>query len=142
MKVFENIQNFSARGSLEGWIRKIMVNTAIQKYRKNKYLSFVVNIDDNVEYPDGYYTDDILSQVGADELMGLIQKLPPAYKMVFNLYVLDGMKHKEIAALLEVTEGTSKSNLYEAKSILQKQINKNNGSAHAAGSEHGRKQRY
>lgn len=142
LKVFENIRNFSNKGSLEGWIRRIMVNTAIQKYRKNRHLSFIVNTNDNMEYADQYYSDDILAQITADELVLLIQDLPPAYKMVFNLYVLDGMKHKEIADVLGISEGTSKSNLYEAKAILQRQIKQNYGLAEEAVGEYGRKQRY
>ena len=142
MKVFENIKHFGNVGSLEGWIRRIMVNTAIEKYRKNSHLFVVVNIDDNVEYLNNYYTYDILSQIEADDLMRIIQRLPPAYKMVFSLYVFEGLKHKEIAVQLGITEGTSKSNLYEAKAILQKQINKNNGELEVAGNQNGRKQRH
>ncbi len=138
MKVFENIKKFENTGSLEGWIRKIMVNTAIEKYRKNSRLFLVVNIDDNEEFLNHYSTDDILSQIEADDLMRLIQNLPPVYKMVFNLFVFEGLKHKEIAAQLGITEGTSKSNLYEAKAILQKQINQNNGVLEITGRQHGR----
>ena len=87
MKVFENLKHFKSEGSLEGWIRRIMVNTAIEKYRKNSRLFVVVNIDDNEEFLNHYSTNDILSQMEADDLMRLIQNLPPAYKMVFNLYV-------------------------------------------------------
>ncbi len=115
-----------------------MVNLAIEKYRKNSRLFLVMNIDDNEEFLNNYYTDDILSQIEADDLMRLIQNLPPAYKMVFNLYVFEGLKHKEIAEQLGITEGTSKSNLYEAKAILQKQINQNNGVLELTGRHHGR----
>ena len=142
MKVFEKIKDFTDAGSLEGWIRRIMVNTAIEKYRKYSHLSVVVNIDDNMECLNNYYTDDILSQIEADDLMRIIQNLPSAYKMVFSLYVFEGLKHREIAEQLGITEGTSKSNLYEAKSILQKQINKNNGEFVVAGNQNGRKQRH
>ncbi len=138
MKVFENIKKFENTGSLEGWIRRIMVNTAIEKYRKNSRLFLVVSIDDNEEFLNHYSTDDILSQIEADDLMRLIQNLPPAYKMVFNLYVFEGLKHKEISAQLGISEGTSKSNLYEAKAILQKQINQNNGVLEITGRQNGR----
>ena len=138
MKVFENLKHFKNAGSLEGWIRRIMVNTSIEKYRKNARLFVVVNIDDNVEFLNNYFTDDILSQIEANELMKLIQKLPPAYKMAFSLYVFEGLKHKEIAEQLGITEGTSKSNLYEAKAILKKQINQNNGVLELTGRLHGR----
>ncbi|MEO8085612.1 MAG: sigma-70 family RNA polymerase sigma factor [Bacteroidota bacterium] len=138
MKVFENLKNFSNAGSLEGYIRRIMVNLAIEKYRKSSRLFLIVNIDDNKEFLNHYSTDDILSQIEADDLMQLIQNLPPAYKIVFNLYVLEGLKHKEIAEQLGITEGTSKSNLYEAKAILQKKINQNNGVLELTGRQHGR----
>ena len=138
MKVFENLKHFTNAGSLEGWIRRIMVNTAIEKYRKNSRLFVVVNIDDNEEFLNHYSTDDILSQMEADDLMRLIQNLPPVYKMVFNLYVFEGLKHKEIAEQLGISEGTSKSNLYEAKAILQKQINQNNGVLEITGRQNGR----
>ena len=138
MKVFENLKHFSNAGSLEGWIRRIMVNLALEKYRKNSRLFLVVNIDDNEELHNHYSTDDILSQMEADDLMQLIQNLPSAYKMVFSLYVFEGLKHKEIAAQLGISEGTSKSNLYEAKAILQKQINQNNGVLELTGRQNGR----
>ncbi|MEO6168107.1 MAG: RNA polymerase sigma factor [Chitinophagales bacterium] len=142
MKVFDNIASFAKKGTLEGWIRKIMVNTAIEKYRKGKHLSFIINMEDTTEVADHYFTDDILDRIEAAEFIQLIQKLPPSYQMVFNLYVMEGMKHKEISADLGISEGTSKSNLYEAKSILRNLVNKNNGSPQAVGSEYGRKQRY
>lgn len=128
MKVFENLKNFKNEGSLEGWIRRIMVNTAIEKYRKNLHMSIVVSYDDpayaDVEYND-YYTDDILNQIEVNELMELIQKLPPQYKLVFNLYTFEGLKHHEIATQLGISEGASKSNLSRARGILQNAIAKN-----------------
>ncbi|MEO8150598.1 MAG: RNA polymerase sigma factor [Bacteroidia bacterium] len=138
MKVFENIKNFSGTGSFEGWIRRIMVNTAIEKYRKNSNMALVTNIDDDFEFPESYSTEDILSRIEEEDLMRLIQNLPPVYKMVFNLYVFEGLKHKDIAAQLRISEGTSKSNLYEAKAILQRQINRNNGVLEATGRQNGR----
>ncbi len=138
MKVFENLKHFANLGSLEGWIRRIMVNTAIEKYRKNARMFVVVNIDNNEDFSSHYYSDDILNQIGTKELMRLIQNLPPAYKMVFNLYVFEGLKHKKIAEQLGLSEGTSKSNLYEAKAILQKQINQSNGVLELTGRQHER----
>lgn len=123
MKVFENIKAFKGSGSLEGWIRKVMVNTAIEKYRQNSHLSLVVSIEDTHENLNHFVSDDLLSGIEANELICMIQKLPPAYKMVFNLYVFEGLKHKEIAAQLRISEGTSKSNLSDAKAILRKKIN-------------------
>ena len=121
LKVLECIHQFRFAGSFEGWIRKIMVNCALQKYRKKHYLHAITSI----ELPDtGYFGDeDIVGRLSTKELMQMIQSLSPAYRMVFNLYVFEGMKHKEIAKHLGISEGTSKSNLYDARMILQKLIN-------------------
>lgn len=125
MKVYENIKNFKKEGSLEGWIRRIMVNTAIEKYRKRSRLVVLVSMEDHQTEFNNHYVEDILSKIEADELMHLIQKLPPQYKMVFNLYEFEGLKHKEIGARLGISEGASKSNLSRARAILQKAIGTN-----------------
>ncbi|WP_462219423.1 RNA polymerase sigma factor [Ferruginibacter sp.] len=118
MKVFENIQQFKFSGSFEGWVRKIMVNCALQKFRSKSQLHAVVNIDDvKTEYGGN---ENISAEIGTKELLKMVQLLPPAYRMVFNLYVFEGMKHREIAELLGISEGTSKSNLSDARVILQK----------------------
>jgi RNA polymerase sigma-70 factor (ECF subfamily) len=124
MKVFENIKNFKKTGSLEGWIRRIMVNTAIEKYRKNSRSFEIESLDDHQINLNHYYCDDVLAQIAANDIMKVIDKLPPQYKLVFNLSEFEGLKHKEIAEKLGITEGTSKSNLSRAKAILQKAINK------------------
>ncbi len=125
IKVYENLKSYSGEGSLEGWIRRIMVNTAIDKYWKNSHLFAVVNIDECFGDLDHYNTNDVLSKLEAHEMMKLIQSLPPCYKMVFNLFVFEGLKHKEIAKTLGISEGTSKSNLNNARAILKKAINQN-----------------
>jgi RNA polymerase sigma factor (sigma-70 family) len=127
MKVFDNLKNFKREGSLEGWIRRIMVNSAIQKYRQSKPQFTTINVEDNVYSLNGFATETTLSQIGTKELMKLIQKLPPKCQMVFNLYVFEGMKHREIAEQLGITEGTSKSNLSDARVMLQKQVKKLEG---------------
>jgi len=120
MKVFENLQQFKFAGSFEGWVRKIMVNCALQKFRSKSHLHAVVNIDDvKTEYGD---TENISSQLGTKELLQMVQLLPAAYRMVFNLYVFEGMKHREIAEMLGISEGTSKSNLSDARTILKKAV--------------------
>ena len=124
MKVFENIDKFRKEGSLEGWIRKIIYNTAIQKYRQRKLDNQTIRMEDYHTNNINHSSNDILSQIGVKELLLMIQKLPPKYKMVFNLYVFEGLKHREIADKLGVTEGTSKSNLSDARTILQREINK------------------
>jgi RNA polymerase sigma factor (sigma-70 family) len=121
MKVFQFIHQFKFDGSFEGWVRKIMVNCALQKYRSKRQLHAVVNIDDHTVEPIS--NEDILAKLGSKELLNLVQQLPPAYRMVFNLYVFEGMKHREIAATLNISEGTSKSNLSDARAILQKAVN-------------------
>lgn len=120
MKVFENLQQYKFTGSFEGWVRRIMINCALQKYRIKSHLRAVVNIEDgNTEYAG---TDNIYAELDAKELIKLVQQLPAGYRMVFNLYVFEGMKHREIAEQLGITEGTSKSNLSDARAILQKAI--------------------
>ncbi len=124
MKVFENIHKFRKEGSLEGWIRKIMYNTAIYKFRQRKDTENTVSIDTSYLNLSNHSSEETLSNIGAKELIGLIQKLPPRYQMVFNLYVFEGLKHREIAEHLGITEGTSKSNLSDARAILQREVNK------------------
>ena len=119
MKVFEFIHQYKFAGSFEGWVRKIMVNCALQKYRSKK-LHAVVDIDPATIENIGH--ENIISQIGTKELLQMVQQLPPSYRMVFNLYVFEGMKHREIAAHLNISEGTSKSNLSDARAILQKAV--------------------
>jgi RNA polymerase sigma factor (sigma-70 family) len=122
IRIFRSLQQYRSEGSFEGWIRKIMVNCALQKYRTRSHLHAVVDIEDaHFELTD---TDNIIAQLGAKELLKMVQSLPPAYQMVFNLHVFEGMKHKEIAAMLGIAEGTSKSNLSGARAILQKAVTK------------------
>jgi RNA polymerase sigma-70 factor (ECF subfamily) len=124
MKVFENIHKFRKEGSLEGWIRKIMYNTAIYKFRQRKDTENTVSIDTSYLNLSNHSSEETLSNIGAKELIKLIQNLPPRYQMVFNLYVFEGLKHREIAEHLGITEGTSKSNLSDARAILQREVNK------------------
>ncbi|MDQ2719565.1 MAG: RNA polymerase sigma factor [Bacteroidota bacterium] len=121
MKVFEFIHQYKSTGSFEGWMRKIMVNCALQKYRSKSQLHALVQIDNTTL--DHIGNENIISQINTKELLSMVQQLPPAYRMVFNLYVFEGMKHREIAKHLNIAEGTSKSNLSDARSILRKAIN-------------------
>jgi RNA polymerase sigma-70 factor (ECF subfamily) len=123
MKVFEHLSQFQHNGSFEGWVRKIMVNCALQKYRSKSQLHAVLNIDEVRE--ENGDADNIYARLDAKELVKLVQQLSPGYRMVFNLYVFEKMKHREIAEHLGISEGTSKSNLSDAKAILQKAISKN-----------------
>lgn len=124
IKVFEQLKKFRHEGSFEGWIRRIMVLTALEKYRKDtrEREGNQGRVEDLEGAMQPMSADDIYSQLSFDELVALIQNLPPAYRMVFNLYVFEGMKHEEIAQQLGISTGTSKSNLSDARRILQKQI--------------------
>jgi RNA polymerase sigma factor (sigma-70 family) len=120
MKIFEFLHQYKSTGSFEGWMRKIMVNCALQKYRSKGNLRPVVDIDAiAADYP---VPEDIIAKIGTKELLNMVQQLPPACRMIFNLYVFEGMKHREIAELLGISEGTSKSNLSDARAILQKAV--------------------
>ena len=127
MKVFDHIHQFKFDGSFEGWVRKIMVNCSLQKYRTKRHLRAVIDIDSTEVMDAGH--DDILSKIGTKELLQMVQQLPPAYRMVFNLYVFEGLKHREIAELLSISEGTSKSNLSDARHMLQKAVKLSLGSS-------------
>ncbi len=121
MKVFTSIKNFENKGSFEGWIRRIMVNECLSQIRTNKKIHF---IEDENDLKDGL--DEMESNLGIDEIQNSIDSLPEGYKMIFNLYVVEGYKHKEIAEMLGINEGTSKSQLSNARKMLQDQINKLN----------------
>ncbi|MGC4038420.1 MAG: sigma-70 family RNA polymerase sigma factor [Chitinophagaceae bacterium] len=121
IRVFRYIGKFKGTGSLEGWIRSAMVSAALSKYRnKSAHLRPMVEFDpafhDKGEEP--FFAEDYDEK----ELIKLIQQLSPSYRLVFNLYVFEGMKHREIADALNISEGTSKSNLSAARTILQKAI--------------------
>lgn len=120
MKVFEFIHQFNHQGSLEGWMRQIMIHCAFRKYRNKRSLHPVVDIT-TMEIA-GTAQEEILSRLGTKELINMIQQLPPAYRMVFNLFVFEKMKHREIAEMLGIAEGTSKSNLSAARYLLQKAV--------------------
>jgi RNA polymerase sigma-70 factor (ECF subfamily) len=119
MKVFANLRNFENKGSFEGWIRRIMINECISYIRAHKKVSFL---------EDEYYKEDsfnnIESGLSVDDIQALIDSLPDGYRMIFNLYAIEGFKHKEIAEMLGINEGTSKSQLSHARKMLQEQLNK------------------
>ncbi len=121
IKVFNNLKNFKKEGSLEGWIKRIMVNTALLHYRKTSKFENHVDVD----VADKETNDlDLLSSLSAKELMTQIQTLPDGYRMVFNMYVIEGYQHKEIGELLGISEGTSKSQLARARKVLMNLIKK------------------
>ena len=124
IKMFTHLKQYRNDGSFEGWFRRIVVNTALQKLREKARTYPIVSMKDDMPEQVFVSANDTYSNIGYKVLLELIQKLPPAYQMVFNLYVFEGMKHKEIAELLNISEGTSKSNLYDARMILQREISK------------------
>jgi len=119
MKVFTNLKNFKQEGSFEGWIRRIMINECISFIRVQKKFAFIE--DEN--YSEESF-NNIESQFSVDDIQFLIDNLPDGYKMVFNLFAIEGFKHQEIAELLGINEGTSKSQLSHARKMLQDNINK------------------
>ncbi|HRS53934.1 MAG TPA: sigma-70 family RNA polymerase sigma factor [Bacteroidales bacterium] len=122
IKIFTNLSKYRGEGSFEGWIRRTMVNTAINHYYKN--IKFLQDIDiDEVDIVN-FFDQDAISNLSEAELLKLIQELPEGYRMVFNLYVIEGYSHKEIAEQLGITENTSKSQLSRARAALQNKIRK------------------
>ena len=128
IKIFQKINEYRGDGSFEGWIRRVMVNTAIESYRKNLRTLNVVEIDEAYEQASIEFD---FSNLGMQDLMKLIQKLADGYRMVFNMYVIEGYSHKEIALNLGISEGASKSQLSRARTILKQEIIKMEGFGYA-----------
>ncbi|MFO7573641.1 MAG: RNA polymerase sigma factor [Bacteroidales bacterium] len=121
IKIFRNLSQYKHEGSFEGWMRRIIINTALEKYRcrHNLYrVDDIIGIDEPEAYPD---TEDY-SGVEAMELLAMVRELPPKYRMVFNLYAIEGYSHREISEMMKISEGTSKSNLSRARGILQRKL--------------------
>jgi RNA polymerase sigma factor (sigma-70 family) len=118
MRVFTYLHKYKGDGLFEGWIRKIMVNAALLKYR-NKSSALYVVTEYNSEIHDSAVDAGFASNYDERELMKLVQQLPPGYRIVFNLHVFEGYTHGEIAEVLGISKGTSKSNLADARRILQ-----------------------
>ncbi|RZJ55312.1 MAG: sigma-70 family RNA polymerase sigma factor [Flavobacterium sp.] len=120
--IFKKIDQYKFKGSFEGWAKRVMINNVLQKYRSEGVFELVSeNIADEAELD---LDDDAISM---DFLVAIIQELPDRYRMVFNLYVMDGYSHKEIADMLDITTGTSKSNLARARMILKEKIEAREG---------------
>jgi RNA polymerase sigma factor (sigma-70 family) len=120
LQMFRCIYQYRQIGTFEAWLRKIMINCALMRYRSKDKTSRVISLTPDYDHMSA--TGDFLDHISEKELIRLIQGLPPAYRMVFNLYVFEGLKHREIALLLNITEGTSKSNLSDARAILRKDL--------------------
>ena len=128
IKVFNSLKTFRHDGSLEGWIRRIMINVSLEKIRKQHWL---YPVEDVSVYDSINLSDDVIAKISANDLMKIIQELPPRYRLVFNLYVIEGFSHQEIAQEMKITQGTSKSNLARAREILKKKVHKNFGELNA-----------
>ena len=119
IKIFKKLDSFRGEGSFEGWIRRIFVNTAIEHFRRKRYLQPVTEKEENtIEGKSLSALDDLAEK----DILALVRQLSPGYRTVFNMYVVEGYTHKEIGDMLGISEGTSKSQLSRAKVILQDMV--------------------
>lgn len=123
VKVFHNLEKYEISGSIEGWVRRIFVNTAIDHYRKYKN-KFNLEEEGNIEDENSFYNDleeneSKYSQIKPEDIMEAMETLSPAYKLVFNLYAIENYTHQEVAEILEISPGTSKSNYAKAKAKIK-----------------------
>lgn len=121
IKVFNKMHQFKFEGSFEGWVRRIVVNTALKKYTLNRY-KHEVNGYELKEQDETTIEPSAYSHLSQKEIIALINKLPEGYKLVFNLHVIEGYPHEEIATMLGIQPSTSRSQLVKARNMLQKQI--------------------
>lgn len=128
IRVFQRIGQYENKGSFEGWLKRILVTTAINHFHSTKKEREKDDIQE-MEIQD-HNAEDIIDKISADELSRLIQQLPQGYRMVFNLYVIEGYTHKEIAEMLSVEEGTSKSQLSKARNMLKEMLLKHHYTLH------------
>jgi len=119
MKVFQNLNKYRAEGSLEGWVRRIIINEALMYIRRQKNMYLEVDVEEASDAQD--ICPDHLAE---EDLLQLIYELPVGYRTVFNLYAIEGYSHQEIAEMLTINEGTSKSQLSRARQILKQKISK------------------
>ncbi len=119
IKVFGKLESFRREGSFEGWVRRIFVNTAIEHFRKKSYLQPITEKEESTYEAKSL---SVLDNLAEKDIIGLVQQLSPGYRTVFNLYVVEGYTHREIADQLGISEGTSKSQLSRAKLILQDMV--------------------
>jgi RNA polymerase sigma factor (sigma-70 family) len=119
IKVFKKIDSFRSEGSFEGWVRRIFVNTAIEHFRRKNYMQPVTEKEETTVEGNNL---SVLDSLAEKDIIALIQQLSPGYRTVFNMYVIEGYTHREIAEMLGISEGTSKSQLSRAKSVLQEKV--------------------
>jgi RNA polymerase sigma-70 factor (ECF subfamily) len=118
--LFEKLSTYKNEGAFEGWARKIFVNTALMQLRRNDALKFSDNIEDSQAMQ--MTQSNTLEQISADEIMKMVSSMPDGFRTVFNLYVIEGYSHDEIAKMLSITEGGSRSQLSRARAWLQSKI--------------------
>ncbi|MEO5783372.1 MAG: RNA polymerase sigma factor [Ginsengibacter sp.] len=119
IKIFKNLSKYRGDGSFEGWIRRIFVNTSIEHFRKKVYLQDVTETQERTLEDKEW---NVLDDLAEKDIMKMIHQLSPGYKAVFNMHVIEGYSHKEIADILGINEGTSKSQLARAKMVLKKMV--------------------
>lgn len=119
IKVYDNVAKFQFKGSFEGWIRRIVINTALKNYQKSSFQKERIGLED---YDDRPIEPEAISLLQEEELLDLIEQLPDGYRVVFNLYAVEGYSHKEIAEMLGIGESTSRSQLVKARKMLKDRI--------------------
>ncbi|MEK6478667.1 RNA polymerase sigma factor [Catalinimonas sp. 4WD22] len=119
LKVFTRLDQYNIKQSFKGWLRRIVINTAIDLYRKELRHYHHMDV---IELEEEQMQENVIDQLSAQEIQAMISELPPAYRLVFNLYAVEGYNHQEIASMLDISEGTSKSNLFKARAKLQKKM--------------------
>jgi RNA polymerase sigma-70 factor (ECF subfamily) len=120
IKVLRDIRHFNYQGSFDGWIRKIVVRTAIDHYKNNRLYAHSISYEE-IEEPEGN-ASDLADQLSANELLEIIKKLPLGYNLVFNLYAIEGYSHGEIAEMLSISESTSRSQLCKARNFIKEEL--------------------
>jgi len=118
LTIFKKVSQYKGKGSFEGWMKRVTVNTVLQKYRKQRTFDIV----DEAQIVDDEQFEVESEDIPLDFLLKIVQELPDRYRLVFSMYVLDGYQHKEIAEILNISDGTSKSNLARARIILKNKI--------------------
>ena len=125
IKVYHKMDQYKGKGSFEGWMRRIMINSALERYRSQLHM---YPLTEQVVKRDEMIYEEVIDKLSANDLIKMVHELPPRYRMVFNLYAIEGYSHKEIAEMMEITTGTSKSNLSRARDILQQRVKQYFGS--------------
>ncbi len=125
IKVFMNLAKFSDKGSFEGWVRRIMINTALKYISKKSFKNESLGIE-SYQLVNSKANPVVYSKLGVDEMMNLVNALPDGYRVVFNLYAIEGFSHREISERLNIEESTPRSQLVKVRRVLQKKINELN----------------